>query len=251
MKSLILLPAFFLVGILGCRENLQDRTGETTAGDSTHTMIDAPTFSSDLDRDPEIVNSFGMKFVCIDIDPNVRVQSEPPYPAETYYIQETEISGKHLDNLRAFAKTRNIGPSGYMNIPMSQWRDYSDLAEQMSKYDPHYDYRLPTKSEWVFACMSGYEQRCEEKRPNSYGIDDMLDGDVEAIDDLSVMNGHEYGVLMGRWINNWGEHTGKSKPDCPCEHWTLCNPDADDSLDEIIVGRFILLPEGTVRTTDK
>ena len=48
------------------------------------------------------------------------------------------------------------------------------LAEMMSKYDLDYDYRLPTRSEWVFACMSGYEQRCEENRPNSYGIVGML-----------------------------------------------------------------------------
>ncbi len=63
-----------------------------------------------------------------------------------------------------------------------EWRDFSNLAVVMSEYDPVYDYRLPTKSEWVFACMSGYEQHCIKtlegaNRPNAYGIVDMLDGD--------------------------------------------------------------------------
>jgi hypothetical protein len=180
-----------------------------------------------------------MKFIRIAIDPNLQVQSDPRYPTETYYIQETEISGKHLDNLRAFAKTHNIGPSGYMNIPTSEWRDYSDLAELMSKYDPDYDYRLPTKSEWVFACMSGYEQSCATSKSNAYGLIDMLDGDVECVSDI--------GVLMGRWIENWpGIYDGHKMPTCPCKRWTICNPDADDSLNEIIVARFVLIPENGI-----
>jgi hypothetical protein len=244
MKSVILLIAFLLVGTFGCRQKTQDRGRQTTAVDIAESLIDGPVSSSDLDRNAEIVNSFGMKFVRIAIDPNLHVHSDPPYPVETYYIQETEISGEHIDNLRAFAETRNTGPSAYMNIPTAEWRDYSDLAELMSKYDPDFDYRLPTKSEWVFACMSGYEQRCirelkDESRANAYGLIDMLDGDVECVSEI--------GVLMGLWKESWpGIYDGYEKPSCACKWWTICNPDADDSLNEIIVARFVLVPEGGV-----
>jgi hypothetical protein len=156
-----------------------------------------------------------------------------------YYIQETEISHLPHDKLRPFAKPENLGPNGWVNIPMSEWRDYSNLAELMSKSDPDYDYRLPTKSEWVFACMSGYEQRCEPDKRNAYGLIDMLDGDVECVS--------EGGVLMGLWKENWpGIYDGHNMPTCPCKRWTICNPDADDDLNEIIVGRFVLVPENGI-----
>ncbi len=189
--------------------------------------------------DESVVNSFGMRFLRVDIDPQLASEANDYVPHETYYLQQTELTGTHLQALREFAKQNRIGPKGYLNIHTSQARDYSDLAILMSEYDPKYDYGLPSKSQWIFACKSGYEQRCDEGGDNLYGFTDMLDGDVEVTDELAV--------LMGRWINNWGEHTGKPKPDCPCEHWTRCNPDADDSLDEIIVGRFTLLPEGSVQ----
>jgi hypothetical protein len=198
-----------------------------------------------------ITNRFGMTFCLVTVDPK-DPKHEETFPRQSYYLQQTELSGAHFAAYEKLAAGSEFDPADGLDIWRfpSEWREVSNLAIALSRVDPDYDYRLPTREEWRFACMSGYEQRCEENRPNSYGIVGMLDGDVEVIDELSAMKGHEYGVLMGRWINNWGEHTGKPEPDCPCKHWTLCNPDADDSLNEIIVGRFILLPEGTVRTTD-
>ena len=84
MKLLILLIAFSLSGIFGCREKAQDRTRQTTAADSTESLIDDPISSSGLAGNAEVVNSFGMKFVRIGIDPKVDVQSDPPFPTETY-----------------------------------------------------------------------------------------------------------------------------------------------------------------------
>lgn len=246
MKLPILLVVFSLLGIFGCRQDTRDEKSEWTAGDATESSCGDSLSSSVRRSHGEIVNACGMKFVRLEIDTDLDVESDPPVPTETYHIQKDEISSVHLRSLRAFVKSRNVEPKRREVHLMSwpcEWRDFSNLAAIMSEYDPDYDYGLPSRSQWIFACMSGYEQRCDENRPNAYGIVDMLDGDVEVIDEL--------GVLMGRWINNWGAHTGKPKPDCPCEHWTLCNPDADDSLNEIIVGRFILLPEGTVHTTDE
>jgi len=244
MERFTFLVAFSLLGVFGCREKVQDGTGDVTAADRTDSLSDGRISSSFRPSHAEIFNSFGMTFVRIDIDPNVHVRSDPPFPTETYYIQKTEISAEHLKSFRAFARIRNVDPQVYEGFPMSspsEWRHYGDLAGLMSEYDPEYDYRLPTKSEWVFACMSGYEQRCtqvleDESKPNAYGLLDMLDGDVECLS--------EVGVLMGLWIENWpGIYDGYEKPSCACKWWTICNPDADDSLNEIIVGRFVLVQE--------
>lgn len=244
MRLLNLLITFSLVGILGCREATQDRTRQTVAVDSTKSSTDDPASLPAHPGNGEVVNAFDMKFVRVDIDPTVAVQSDPPFPVETYYIQQTEITADHLRSFREFAKSRNVEPRVYNDYPMSspyEWRHYSDLARLMSEYDPDYDYRLPTKSEWVFACMSGYEQRCipglkDERQPNAYGLIDMLDGDVECLS--------EVGLLMGLWIENWpGIYDGHEMPSCACRWWTVCNPDADDSLNELIVARFILAPK--------
>ena len=82
--------------------------------------------------------------------------------------------------------------------------------------------------------MSGYSQICDDRRTNTFGIIDMLDGNYEVIDEL--------GPLMGQFSN----FNGKPEPSCRCEHVEYCDPYADDGKNEIIVGRFVLLPEGTV-----
>ena len=247
MKLLILLFFISFLGIVGCRRETHDKRPESTRGGFTKS---SPGDSSDATvrrNGAEIVNAFGMEFVRIDIDPDLDVESDPPFPTETYYIQKDEISSAHLTSLQAFVKNRNIEPKPHQVRLMSSmyspcdWRDYSNLAAIMSELDPAYDYRLPTKSEWVFACMSGYEQHCttelnSKDRPNKYGIVDMLDGDVECVADV--------GLLMGNWINSWpGTYDGHEKPACACKWWTWCNPDADDGLNEMIYGRFILVQE--------
>ncbi|MFO0913769.1 MAG: hypothetical protein U0795_12485 [Pirellulales bacterium] len=243
MKNHALLIVTTILLLAGCSRPAIDLKDDASSSAESSGQHGSPASATGTFGDTLVVNSFGMRFVRVAIEPGRDVIASVSVPGETYYLQQTEVTGEHLDRLREFAKDNDIGPKDSLDIAISEWRDISNLAILMSKYDPKYDYGLPSRSQWVFACMSGYEQRCDEDRPNAYGIVDMLDGDVEVIDEI--------GILMGRWINNWGEHAGKPEPDCPCEHWTLCNPDADDSLNEIIVGRFILLPEGTVHTADE
>ncbi len=206
---------------------------------------------------PRITNQFGMTFRLVEIDTS-RPDQKVSFPKRSYYLQETELTG---DQHTAFHKAAAgsgvfelIGPR-YRGVFPSEWREAVHYAEALSRFDPKYDYGLPSRSQWTFACMGGYEQRCDKEKPNAYGIADMLDEDCEAIDEMSIEtvleHDHEYGILMGRWKNNWGEHTGKPKPDCPCEYWARCNPDADDSLNELIVARFILIPKGFAPPDDE
>ncbi len=224
---------------------------KSTPGKVTTSSLGDPAISQISQERAEIVNAFGMTFVRIDIDPDRAVASDPPFPTETYYIQRDEVSSAHLSSIQAFVKIRSLETKPLEAHVMSsiydpmEWRDFSNLAVVMSEYDPVYDYRLPTKSEWVFACMSGYEQHCIKtlegaNRPNAYGIVDMLDGDLECV--------AEVGLLMGNWIDSWpGAYIGHEKPACACKWWTKCNPDADDSLNEMIYGRLILVKQNSDR----
>ncbi|MDB4614279.1 hypothetical protein OAH18_01180 [bacterium] len=178
------------------------------------------------------------------------------FPEESYYLQETELTGAQHGAFRKAAKGRvfeSIAPRYTGSFP-SEWREALRYAMALSKLDDEYDYRLPSRSQWTFACKSGYEQRCDASQPNAFGFTGMLSagwGDAEAVDEVFVKDGYEYGVLMGYWKNNWHEHDGQSKPDCPCEYWTACNRDADDSMNELITARFVLIPKKVNAVTGK
>lgn len=196
---------------------------------------------------PQITNRFGMTFRLVKIDA-ARAGHRDSFPKSSYYLQTTRLTQKQHTAFRKAA----FGEGTYETINWhhngghpSEWREWYRYAQALSKFDAKYDYRLPSRSEWVFACRSGYAQSCDKTKPNALGITGLMNtnGFAEPIDELVVRNGHQFGVLMGHWSNNWGVHSGKSKPDCPCDYWTICNPDADDSLNEVIHGRFVLVPK--------
>ncbi|WDI42159.1 hypothetical protein [Bremerella sp. P1] len=202
---------------------------------------------------PQITNQFGMTFRLVTIDTS-RVDHQQSFPRKSYYLQESRLSEEQHSAFREAA----FGDGTYETINWhyngghpSEWREWYQYAQALSKFDAQYDYRLPTRSQWTFACMSGYDQSCDKTKPNAYGITGLMDtnGFAEAVDELMLHNGHEFGVLMGYWSNNWGAYEGKTKPDYSCEYWTICNPDADDSLNESINGRFILLPKETAHSS--
>lgn len=215
----------------------------------------------------EITNRFGMTFSLVAVDTS-RPDHVDSFPQAPYYIQQTVLTGEQND---AFQKAAVIGGvygtdprrslptplvQPYVSLPRgsspSEWSHCSWYARALSLLDPDYDYRLPTRAEWTFACMSGYEQRCDGKPANAFGCTGMLDQngpDAEAVDERFGERGQS-AVLMGYWKNNWGVHNDRVKPDCPCEHWTICNPDGDDSLNERITARFVLIPRQRQTTAE-
>ena len=201
----------------------------------------------------QITNQFGMTFRLVTIDSSL-ADHRDSFPARSYYLQKTTLTGEQHSAFRMAA----FGEGTYETINWhfnggypSEWREWYRYAQALSKFDTEYDYRLPSRSQWQFACRNGYEQRCDKAKPNVYGVEGLIDtnGFAEAVDDLILHNGYEFAVLMGYWKDNWGEHSGEEKPDCPCEYWTACNPDADDSLNELITGRFVLIPNRDVART--
>ncbi|MCA9139004.1 MAG: hypothetical protein KDB00_19665 [Planctomycetales bacterium] len=191
-----------------------------------------------------------MTFRLVTIDTS-RADHKGSFPKRSYYLQESRLTWAQHSAFRKAA----FGDGTYETITWhhnsghpTQWREWSEYAQTLSKFDAEYDYRIPSRSEWTFACMSGYVQSCDKTKPNVYGITGLIDtkGSAEVVED--VIDGSKLRVVMGHWVNNWGEHQDETKPKCSCEHWTACNPDADDSLDEIISGRFVLIPKQAVDT---
>ena len=122
----------------------------------------------------------------------------------------------------------------------------ADLAEGLSAADPDFDYRLPTQSQWAFACKNGYDQTCAllvagltpdstSLRPNKYGIKGLVNHDLECGDIPGQFFGQRYWY---DWL-----YSSEDVPECICDHVTIGHPDSDDSLDEIIAGRFVLIPK--------
>lgn len=237
--------AVCVLAAAGCTSS----TDSSNAVDASGAEPNRPPLAANPESWPaHITNQFGMTFRLVTVDPS-RPEHKDSFPKSSYYLQETELTGEQHDAFRKAADGRGIFESiapGYRGTFPSEWREALRYAVALSMLDAEFDYRLPSRSQWTFACMSGYEQRCDTKEPNAFGFTGMLStsrGDAEAIDEVFVQDGHTFGVLMGYWKNNWHEHDGETKPECPCEYWTACNRDADDSLNELITARFVLIPK--------
>jgi hypothetical protein len=85
--------------------------------------------------------------------------------------------------------------------------------------------------------MNGHDQDCpgpgvkstsepvKSKRPNKYGIEGFMNADAEC--------GDKPGLFLGIG----------STSSCRCQQYTYGNPDADDGLNELIIGRYVLIPK--------
>jgi len=201
-----------------------------------------------------ITNQFGMTFCLVEIDTS-RADHKDSFPKTCYYLQETELTSEQHAAFRKAA----FGDGTYETIDWncnsrfpSEWREVFRYGEALSKFDTQYDYRLPSQSEWAFACMNGYDQTCPGKgaqstidstdssRPNKYGIDGFMNYDAECAD--------VPGMFLGK-LDSWaGAYDDREKPTCRCDQFTTGNPDADDGLNELIVGRFVLVPKSASST---
>lgn len=200
-----------------------------------------------LSMPSRITNRFGMTFCLVTVD-STRPEHEDSFPGTSYYLQETELAYEQFAAYRGLAAGNGPDRSSRLNnlrFP-TEWREVSNLATELSRYDPDYDYRLPTRAQWAFACKNGYDQTCPgggakstidstaSVRPNKFGIDGFMNYDAECAD--------VPGLFLGK-LDNWaGAYDGREKPTCRCDQFTTGNPDADDGLNELIVGRFVLVP---------
>ena len=145
--------------------------------------------------------------VTVDVRDN---RHQKDYPKRSFYLQETELTYKQFDACRkaiaATAPERSLWFNEFQ-FP-TEWREVFIHAGILSAADHDYDYRLPTRAEWAFACMNGYDQSCPgvgarstvdettSSRPNKYGIKGFMNYDAECA--------ATPGIFVGMFYNSTG-----------------------------------------------
>lgn len=236
-------PILLLSLLVGCdRPVVNDRPGEAQTGSAEVAAPPAPPTT--------ITNRFGMTFRRVDVEPRPAGLGDAgkfgiKFPRQPYYLGQTEITDQQYKDFEKAALERDRDKPSHLrrhyNYP-SEWRDAYNLGVELSNIDPDYEYRLPTRDEWAFACMNGYDQDCPGKgfdfahrndpgkRPNKFGIDGFLNFDLEC------------GSLPGQFFGLGGEHITPDETACRCAQYGYGSPDGDDGLNELIIARYILTP---------
>lgn len=197
-----------------------------------------------------ITNRFGMTFKLVSVEPKPAGLGDVgkfglAFPKQSYYLGQAEVTNAQHAAFVAAAKERDKNLSSdkkpTYNLPL-EWQLAHNFGIELSQIDPDYDYRLPTREEWSFACLNGYDQDCPqtyqvgvalkpaEARPNKYGIEGFLNHDLEC------------GNLAGLHFGLSGFRPPPEELACPCGHYGYGNPEGDDGLNDSIYARYILTP---------
>ena len=242
------LPLVVLAMSLGC-----NRSGEQAAAPPSNANGTAPPAATAAAAPPpaSITNSFGMTFKLVSVDDKPAGLGEVgkfglAFPKHSYYLGQAEVTNDQFMAFEKAARERD-GPVSsdkrkYYSHP-NEWKNAYNLGIELSKLDPDYDYRLPTREEWSFACLNGYDQDCPQTyrvgvalepadaRPNKYGIEGFLNHDLEC------------GNLEGLHFGLSGFRPPPEELACPCAHYGYGNPEGDDGLNDIIYARYVLTPK--------
>lgn len=236
IRDMLSIALLFLT--FGCsRAPEGDGRGESAPNTSGVTVAPPPPTS--------ITNRFGMTFRLVTIE---RKPDGAPdtgetglaFPKESYYLGRTRVTEEQFAAFLKAAAERDRGSSreGKLYEFPNAWQLAHNFGVELSAIDPDYEYRLPTREEWVFACMNGYDQDCpvaeniypyKNLKPNKFGIEGFLSSDVEC------------GNLPGLHFGAFPTYpTMPQKFGCPCERYGFGNPEGDDGFEDIVVARYVL-----------
>lgn len=237
--SRTLTPLMLLCLTIGCSRATVDHVGSGSAADPVAAKPAPPQ---------SFTNRFGMTFRLVTVEP--RPDGTPDagkfglaFPTESYYLGQAEVTMEQFEAFRKAAAERDRGKPAdqrkFYSLP-GEWIYAHNLGVELSALDPDYEYTLPTREQWVFACMNGYDQDCPHRegdasplravRPNKFGIEGFLNQDIEC------------GNLPGLHFGLARLTTQATPPDCCCADYAFGNPDGDDGLNEMIYCRFVAKP---------
>jgi hypothetical protein len=236
------LPSIFIIGLtLGCSRAADDQPRVAASAPP------AATAAAPAPPPAVITNRFGMTFRLVSVAPRPAAAGDVgkfgiAFPKHDYYLGRTEITSEQYQAFHAAATERDRKTSAAKKnytFP-SEWVFAHNLAVELSAIDPDYDYRLPSREEWAFACMNGYDQDCPGsgneprpftgKRPNKYGIEGFLNYDFEC------------GNLPGLHFGLARAMSKADVPECQCADYAFGDPEGDDGLNDSISARYIITP---------
>jgi formylglycine-generating enzyme required for sulfatase activity len=181
----------------------------------------APARVVTQDITPRLTNSIGMEFVLIAAgeflmgspDSDEKAE-EHERPAHRVTISQPFYLGKYAVTQGQWEAVMGTNPSeitGDRNRPVEQvsWEDIQDFIQQLNAKEGSAVYRLPTEAEWEYACRAGsttaysfgddpsqlgayswhfdnsglMTQPVGQKRPNAWGLYDMLGNVYEWVQD--------------------------------------------------------------------
>ncbi len=236
------LPVALLCLTFGCsRAPVSDGRGTTTPNAGTAKVAVAPAPPS------SITNRFGMTFRFVTVGPKPDGvpdigEAGLAFPKGSYYLGQTRLTEEQFAAFRKAAVERDRGKSreGKLYEFPNAWQLAHNFGVELSAIDPDYEYRLPTREEWVFACMNGHDQDCpvaeniypyKNLKPNKFGIEGFLSSDVEC------------GNLPGLHFGAFPTYpTMPQEVGCPCARYGFGNPEGDDGFEDMVVARYVLAP---------
>lgn len=243
-------PALLLCLALGCnRADVGERQVERSG---TSPSVQAQAATAPAAPPKAITNRFGMTFKFVSVDDKPAGLGDVgkfglKFPTKSYYLAQDVLSPKQYKQFIAVVEDRDRDKPSHRRrtyYATSEWRDCYNFGIELAALDPDYDYRFPTREEWVFACTNGYDQQCpgtaspntvtppKITHPNKYGLANMMDYDVEC------------GDLPGLFFGKVSNSTIDATPfPCDCLYYQFGSPDGDDGLNEIIEPRYVLVPQ--------
>jgi len=134
-----------------------------------------------------------------------------PYPQGEFEIMDAQVTQEE------WKQVMGENPSHFKgeNLPVEQvsWNDCKEFIAKLNAHQKDHVYRLPTEKEWEFACGEDPENLSDhawfyenskrkthfvkQKKPNEFGLYDMLGNVWEWCEDLYYPDSGSYRVLRG------------------------------------------------------
>lgn len=209
--------------------------------------------------DNSVVNSFGMEFESIPAGAFTDLDGQHK-EVKSFFLQNTELTFRQFNEV--IAKRDGVAPThqyqsgeseGRLPVPINSWNEAYQLAALLTELDEQYAYRLPTESEWLYACAGGENIKGDVARQS---VDNRQKG-TGWLSPVKSKPANRFGIFD--MLSNLGEYCERDNPSdgtsdairlvkgLPTESWppTFCITDRKtvpkSGTEDLLIGvRFVL-----------